>query len=400
MVSGQDGSSFVNRTEAASSQSEDDWTLVTSKRHQSMSMGDYALLSSRKPFQTTGLSLNGKSRSSFDSCHVHKGTHGDNSDVSARTHGMQNSSFLGWPSLPGPSNTEDESPFQGSNQTAFGDHVDCNNRVLRTEETFQKSPMEEVDFNLCGFTNNASYLQQSSSSGTTEVAIRKESPLVTENKQPFISQYEPSSPGLAKSKVCIPPFLQASATNSRTDCENAPISQWKSLEEISSLKIHQTLDFPSSGEKCTLTTCTKTQYGPYHDITTDSSNFDNNSIQGGQDKMPKGVVFLCNHFLQDRKTAIQPPYICFSCSKLKYTNFVHGIWRSSEREWQLMRPYPKDVHPEVPFQICRHYRNGLKCRPSCSFAHGEEELTLWTRERQTGRNDPCVLIYLITDKPS
>ena len=53
----------------------------------------------------------------------------------------------------------------------------------------------------------------------------------------------------------------------------------------------------------------------------------------------------------------------------------------------MMRPHPRDVHFAVPFQICWHYSNGRECRPSCKFAHGEEELALWTTQRQAGRYD-------------
>ena len=56
-------------------------------------------------------------------------------------------------------------------------------------------------------------------------------------------------------------------------------------------------------------------------------------------------------------------------------------------KWQVMRPRPRDVHFAVPFQICRHYSNGSECRTSCTFAHGEEELALWTTQRQAGRYD-------------
>ena len=46
-----------------------------------------------------------------------------------------------------------------------------------------------------------------------------------------------------------------------------------------------------------------------------------------------------------------------------------------------------NVHFAVPFEICRHYSNGSECRPNCTFAHGKEELALWTTQRQEGRYD-------------
>ena len=121
-------------------------------------------------------------------------------------------------------------------------------------------------------------------------------------------------------------------------------------------------------------------------ITTKVSNSGyNESLRGTHENLPKGVVRLCDHFLQGQKVSSHPAYCCFSCSK--NSKFHYGIWRRSKMKWQVMRPRPRDVHVAVPFQICRHYRNGSECRPSCKFAHGEEELTLWTTQRQAGRYD-------------
>ena len=100
------------------------------------------------------------------------------------------------------------------------------------------------------------------------------------------------------------------------------------------------------------------------------------------DKLPKGVVRVCEHFVQTNKTPSKPPYSCLSCSR--QSKFLHGIWQNSKKKWQVMRPYPREVSRETPFEICRRYRRGEKCGQSCPFAHGEEELTTWTTQRQAG----------------
>ncbi|XP_068674039.1 3'-5' exoribonuclease HELZ2-like [Montipora foliosa] len=101
------------------------------------------------------------------------------------------------------------------------------------------------------------------------------------------------------------------------------------------------------------------------------------------DKLPKGVVRVCEHFVHTNKTPSKPPYSCLSCSR--QSKFLHGIWQNSKKKWQVMRPYPREVSLETPFEICWRYRRGEKCGQSCTFAHGEEELTTWTTQRQSDR---------------
>ena len=316
-LSDQDWPSFTSQTEAASSKPEDGWTLVTSKGHQ---LRDSASHPNGKPFQ------------SIDFFHV--------------------------------------------------------STSLQSDRKFKNIPMKEPAFNSVEFVNNTGNPKQTWPSGTTETEhfpSRIKIPFVTENQDPFIDRYASSSPGLAASKLpasSVPQCpQQPSATNRSGGFENTPISQWKSLEKISPLKMHQTLELPNPEESPTL--ATKTQSRPTS-VSPDFSNSGNQTPQSTPHKPPRGVVSLCNHFLQDRKTPLQPPYRCFNCSKS--SKCVSGIWRSTKREWQVMRPYPKDVNFETPFQICWHYRNDEKCRESCTFAHGEEELTLWTTERQAGTN--------------
>ena len=60
------------------------------------------------------------------------------------------------------------------------------------------------------------------------------------------------------------------------------------------------------------------------------------------------------------------------------TSSTEGFHRSTPR------PYPKNVNSKTPFQICKHYASGMRCRETCTFAHGEEELSEWTMQRDKG----------------
>ena len=378
-VSDQDWPPFTSQTEAGSSKPEDCWTLVTSKGYQ---LRDSASHPNGKPFQSIDFFHVSKSRS-FDSGQEIK--HINKTDVSAQVFGMQESTSPGWSSLPGPSNEEDTIRIQSSKESSFDDSDNC--RALRSDGNFKRSPVKESAFNSVVIVDNTANHQPSWPSGTTETEhfpSRKKIPFVTKNQKPFIDRYASSSSGLAASKLpasSVPQCLQPSATNRRGGFENTPISQWKSLEKISPLKMHQTLELSNPAESPTL--ATKTQSRP-DSVMPDFSNSGNQTTQSTSHKPPREVVSLCNHFLQDRKTPLQPPYRCFNCSKR--SKFVFGIWQSSKREWQVMRPYPKNINFETPFQICWRYRNNEKCRESCTFAHGEEELALWTTERQAGTN--------------
>ena len=201
---------------------------------------------------------------------------------------------------------------------------------------------------------------------------RLESQIATKKQEPLSDRYTSSSSSLVNSSLSghsVNPCPQWSAGSERVESyEDGPISQWKCLENISPIKMLQSLNVDSSK---TLTS--KAQSGPHR------------NTQVTQENLPKGVVRLCSHFLQGQKASSQPAYCCFSCEK--NSKFQYGVWRRSKRKWQVMRPLPRDVHFAVPFQICWHYSNGRECRPSCIFAHGEEELALWTTQRQAGRYD-------------
>ena len=56
----------------------------------------------------------------------------------------------------------------------------------------------------------------------------------------------------------------------------------------------------------------------------------------------------------------------------------------SHRSKSTPRPYPENVNSKTPFQICKHYASGMRCRETCTFAHGEEELSQWTMQRDKG----------------
>lgn len=104
-------------------------------------------------------------------------------------------------------------------------------------------------------------------------------------------------------------------------------------------------------------------------------------------KIPPTVFVVCDDFLQ--KNLKRPASInekikaCKGCenrSRLSY-----AIWSSTNKEWQKIRPYPTKVPVQVAFKVCKQYDINKQClRTPCSFAHGEEELLMWTLEREGG----------------
>ena len=167
------------------------------------------------------------------------------------------------------------------------------------------------------------------------------------------------------------------------DYGKTPISQWECLEQISPLQIHHTLDLANKIKTGVLNTKAESEPPLDTDV----------SPQAGLNFIwapPQGVFTLCEHFLQDNRKG-QPfrhPKPCSNCTKR--SKIAYGIWKSGTKEWQVMRSYPKDVSPNVPFQLCWHFSNGVKCqkRP-CTFAHGMEELKFWTSERESGGLQSC-----------
>ncbi|XP_068675109.1 3'-5' exoribonuclease HELZ2-like isoform X2 [Montipora foliosa] len=108
-------------------------------------------------------------------------------------------------------------------------------------------------------------------------------------------------------------------------------------------------------------------------------------------RIPKNVVVVCKHFLH--KNSKRPASVnemvkaCKGCenrSKLEY-----AIWNDSNKDWQIIRPYPKKVPANVAFTVCRQYSMNVLClRLPCSFAHGEDEQLMWTLERERALPTP------------
>ena len=59
--------------------------------------------------------------------------------------------------------------------------------------------------------------------------------------------------------------------------------------------------------------------------------------------------------------------------------------KASDRSKSTPRPYPVHVKSKTPFQMCKHFANGMRCKESCTFAHGDEELSQWTMQRNRGK---------------
>jgi len=105
-------------------------------------------------------------------------------------------------------------------------------------------------------------------------------------------------------------------------------------------------------------------------------------------KIPKGVFVVCDDFLQKnlkRAASIAEKIkACKGCenrSKLRY-----AVWNDKSKQWQIIRPYPEKVPAKVAFSECRQHIMNIPClRTPCSFAHGQEELLMWTLEREGGK---------------
>ena len=105
-------------------------------------------------------------------------------------------------------------------------------------------------------------------------------------------------------------------------------------------------------------------------------------------RVPNGVYVVCDDFLQKNgkraASIFDKSKACKGCenrSKLKYA-FWSDIWK----QWELIRPFPKEVKITVAFKECRQYSKRERClRIPCLFAHGEQEVTMWTMEREGGK---------------
>ena len=275
------------------------------------------------------------------------------------------------PSLPGTSSVKNNSTLQGSNSTAK--RYFSANRVELQELKYEKKSRQFKGGSVLassGFAVNTDYAPRQSQSSPSQ---REDSPredFCSTDQEPFSRPDVECTefPEYARAPASFSHPSWDSSTESRTvDSRNSPISQWESLEQISSLKIHGVLTTKVKLDS-SLDRCISPQVG--------------SNIQGGA---PRGVSTLCAHFLEDNRKG-QPyryPNPCSKCTK--HSKILYGIWRSGTKEWQVMRPYPKDVNPNVRFQLCRHFSNRGKCQKNpCTFAHGKEELIFWTSQRQSG----------------
>ena len=108
-------------------------------------------------------------------------------------------------------------------------------------------------------------------------------------------------------------------------------------------------------------------------------------------KIPDGVFVVCDDFLHKnlrRAASIhEKRKACKGCeirSKLSY-----AFWSKNRKQWKKIRPYPAGKVPgNVVFKECREYANNTPClQTPCSFAHGQQELLMWTLDRERGKND-------------
>ena len=296
----------------------------------------------------------------------------------------KSSSSPDWPSLPGPSLLEGS--VEGSSSTATKRFP-----ANRVEHQELKSEQKSTGHIRRGSSDSTDYVLQQSPNSSRHLESARLDPFLSGAGSPRqdLSRQETLfhpdvtyTSGLTERRT--PVRSSHSSANSSTewmtvDFGDTPKSQWESLEQISPLQIHHSLDLANKAKKGFLNTQAKSE--PALDTGV--------SPQTGLKfswAPPPGVSTLCEHFLQDNRKG-QPfrhPKPCSKCTKR--SKLMYGTWRSDKKEWQVMRPHPKDVSPTVSFQLCWHFSNGFKCQKSpCTFAHGKEELMFWTSVRQSGR---------------
>ena len=289
------------------------------------------------------------------------------------------------PSLPGPSFVEDNGSLQGFNSIATK-RFSANRVELQQPKSEQKSREH-----LRGrFADNTEYVPRQSPNSLRHLQSAGLDSLVSgagSPKQDLFSTNQESifRPDVTYTVLTEPRLPARPSQLSRNlspekrtvDFGNTPKSQWESLEQISPLQIHQTLDLTNKTRKGVLNTKWE---APLDTAVSPQTELNLSWVP------PPGVSTLCVHFLQDNRKGqpFRQPKPCPNCTK--HSKLMYGIWRSDTKEWQVMRPYPKDVNPDVPFQLCWHFSKGVKCQKCpCTFAHGNDELIFWTSERKTGR---------------
>ena len=299
----------------------------------------------------------------------------------------KSSSSPDWPSLPRPSFAEDNSSLQSSNSTATKGFP-----AKRVELQKLKSEQKSTERLQKGFADDTDYLPQQSHNSSRHLESAGQDSFLSHAGSPRQNLFSADQESFFQPDVTYTGLTERimsvrsshSSWNSSTESRavgfgNTPKSQWESLEQISPLQIHHTLDSGNKTKKGVLNT--KAESSP--SLNTGVSPQTGLNFSWAP---PSGVSTLCRHFLQDNRKG-QPfrhPKPCPNCTKR--SKLVYGIWRSGTKEWQVMRPYPKVVNPNVPFQLCKHFSGGVKCQNiPCTFAHGNEELMFWTSERQSGR---------------
>ena len=292
-----------------------------------------------------------------------------------------------WPSSPTSSSVAENNTLQGSNSTAtkgfYANRVDLhelkseqNSREhIRRSSAFASSG--SADYVLRQSPNSSRHLESTGLNSFLSCEVSPRQDLFSTDQEPF-SRPDVKCTELtehARTPVHFSCPSWNSSTESKTmDFGNTPKSQWESLEQISPLQIHGVLTTKAKSVP-PLDRCISPQTG--------------SNVHGCAP--PAGVFTLCAHFLQDNRKghSFRYPNPCLSCTKR--SKLLYGIWRSDTKEWQVMRPYPKDVNPNVPFKLCWHFSNGFKCQKSpCTFAHGKKELTFWISERQSGIYNPAL----------
>ena len=283
------------------------------------------------------------------------------------------------PSLPGPSLVQDNSTLQGSNSTATKDFSASRVELqeLKYEQKFRRNFRRGSALALSGLAGNTDYVLRKSSNSSPHLEStglhsflnREGSPrqeLFSTENEPFSRSYVKCTEFTEYARTPARfsnPSRNLSAESRTVDSQNSPKSQRESLHFHGVLATKVKSDPP-------LDRCISPQV--------------RSNVQGWAP--PQGVSTLCAHFLEDNRKG-QPYKYPSPCSKCtKQSKLLYGVWRSDTKEWQVMRPYPKDVNPDVPFQLCRHFSNRGKCQKNhCTFAHGKKELMFWTLERQSGR---------------
>ncbi len=116
-------------------------------------------------------------------------------------------------------------------------------------------------------------------------------------------------------------------------------------------------------------------------------------------KIPNGVFVVCDDFLWKHRNRAASIYekskACKGCEirlRLKY-----AVWSDNSKQWELIRPYPAEsVKASVAFKECAQYSSNRPCiKTPCSFAHGPQELLMWTMEREGSKFDKETTRYFV-----